>query len=85
MQRITISVTDEIASALAREARRRGMSASAIARDALGTHLHLVIESGGRRKLGIVGIGASEGDAHARDLDRTLAQEWGDPGFDRGG
>lgn len=84
MNRITISVPDDIAAALAREARRRGLSVSAVARDALGSHLHLVAEPVVKRKLGIIGIGASDGDSNARQLDRALTAEWGDPDFDRG-
>lgn len=77
-------MTDDIAAALAREARRRGLSVSAVARDVLGSHLHLVTEPVAKRKLSIIGIGASDGDSSARQLDQALAAEWGDPDFDRG-
>lgn len=75
MKRTTISLPDDLASALAREARRRNRSASEITRDALANHLGL---AGHRpRKLPIADLGAS-GERHtARDMEELLAREWG--------
>jgi len=64
---------DSLAAALAREARRRRVSVSQIAREALEARL------GGatRRRLPFVGLGRSGYRTTARDLDALLEAEWG--------
>lgn len=83
MNRITISVTEEIDQAIKREARRQGCSVSAVARVALGNHLHLVVDPNARRKLDIIGIASGDGSGWSERVDEILAEEWGDPDFDR--
>ncbi len=83
MNRITISVTPEIEQAMRREARRRGSSVSAVARDALGQHLHLVVSPHGNRHVGFAALGNSNEPGAAERVEEILAAEWGDPDFDR--
>lgn len=83
MNRITISVTPEIEQAMRREARRQGSSVSAVARDALGQHLHLEIEPGGRRRIGFAALGSSNEPGAAERVDEILAEEWGARDFGR--
>jgi hypothetical protein len=84
MNRITISVTPEIEQAMRREARRQGCSVSAVARDAIGAHLHLVVSADSpRRKLGFVGIGEGGGESWAERAEEVLDRDWGDQNFDR--
>lgn len=76
MRRTTISLPDEIADALEREARRRSQPASAIAREALTEYLGIG-GPGDRRELPFAGLGRS-GHAHiGRDMEALLEQEWG--------
>lgn len=84
MQRITISLPDELASAVKRESRRRGCSVSALAREAMGEHLHLVVEPGQRRKVGFAAIGKSGRPAVTERIDEVLEREWTHPDFGRG-
>lgn len=79
MHRITVSLPDEVAAAVQREARRSEKSVSAVTRDAICSHLHLVIEPNQVRSFGIVGIGESdprEGGNVASRVDEILAEEW---------
>jgi len=75
MTRITISLPEELANAVAREASRRRTSVSQVAREALEARL-------GRgdtpRVLPFVAIGRSGHHTTARDIDEILAEEWGD-------
>jgi len=76
MKRTTISLPDELALALDREAQRRHASASEIARTALAQHLGL---SGDQpRKLSFIGLGHSGHHTTARDMEKLLEQEWND-------
>jgi predicted transcriptional regulator len=75
MKRTTISLTDELADALEREARRRAVPASAIARDALASHLGLG-DSSVRRRLAFAAVGRSGKRTTARDMEDLLAVEW---------
>ena len=75
MRRTTISLPDELADALEREARRRSSSASAIARDALSDYLG-VGRSGERRELPFAALGRSGRTTTARDMEELLALEW---------
>lgn len=67
-----------------REARRQGCSVSAVAREALGNHLHLTIAPGQRRHVGFAAIGQSNEPDIAQRVDEILAEDWGDPSFDSG-
>lgn len=81
MKRTTLSLPDDLAQALAREARRRSTSASAIARDALARHLHLV--PGEARPLPFAALGHSGHRTTGRDMEQLLAREWDEPPRDR--
>lgn len=74
MRRTTISLPDELAGALEREARRQGTSASAIARQALMTRLGL--SEGETRELPFAGLGRSGARDTARRAEEILAREW---------
>jgi predicted transcriptional regulator len=75
MKRTTISLPEEIAGALEREARRRAVSASAIARDALAGYLGLG-DADDHRRLPFAGVGRSGHRTTARDMEELLAAEW---------
>ena len=77
MKRTTVALTDELATALAREARRRGRSASEIAREALARHLGLA--AGGPRELPFASLGASGHTTTGRDMEALLDAEWDEP------
>jgi Arc/MetJ-type ribon-helix-helix transcriptional regulator len=74
MKRITISLPDELATAVEREARRRRVSVSAVARRALAERLGAV--DGARRRLPFVALGRSGERNVARDAEEVLAREW---------
>jgi predicted transcriptional regulator len=75
MKRTTISRPDELALALQREARRRGVPASAIARDALSKQLGLSA-AGEERELPFAALGRSGHATTARDMEALLEREW---------
>jgi hypothetical protein len=81
MKRTTLSLPDDLADALAREARRRSTSASAIARDALSKHLRLVPTEA--RPLPFAAVGHSGHRSTGRDMEELLAREWDDHARDR--
>jgi predicted transcriptional regulator len=81
MKRTTLSLPDDLAQALAREARRRSTSASAIARDALAKHLHLI--PGDARPLPFAALGHSGHHTTGRDMEKLLAHEWDEHARDR--
>ncbi len=70
MTRITISVPDDIAQRIAREAKRTGKSVSELIREALA--LQRVQR---RRRLPIAGLGRSGTKRTARNADAVLADE----------
>jgi plasmid stability protein len=70
--RITLSLPDDFASALRREARRRHTSVSAVAREALGERLHLSAEE--PREVPFAALGRSGDGRNARESDRALAE-----------
>jgi Arc/MetJ-type ribon-helix-helix transcriptional regulator len=74
MMRTTITLPNDLAAALVREARRRDTSVSEVVRTALSESLGL---SGGRRRLPIAGLGRSGHRHTARDAEKILAKEWG--------
>jgi predicted transcriptional regulator len=74
MKRTTISLPDEIASALQREARRRDVSISEVTRQALLAYLGLAAST--PRALPFAALGRSGHRHTARDLEEVLAAEW---------
>ena len=75
MRRTTISLPDDLADALEREARRRSRPASAIARDALSAYLGI----GGpdeQRELPFAAVGRSGQHTTGRDMEQLLEREW---------
>jgi len=81
MKRTTVSLPEEVADALAREARRRNVSASAITRDALARHLGIARET--PRELPFASVGRSGRRRTARDMERLIEREWNEPARDR--
>ena len=77
MNRTTLSLPDDVADALRREAHRRHTSASAVARDAITAHLHLLPEQS--RPVPFAAVGRSGQRNIARDMEELLAREWTDP------
>jgi len=75
MRRTTVSLPDELADALERESRRRAVSASAIARDALTQYLGLG-RAGDQRELPFAAVGRSGHRSTARDMEELLEREW---------
>lgn len=76
MRRTTVSLPDDLASALDREARRRQASVSEITRTALVRHLGLDEER--PRELSFAALGHSGHRTTARDMEKILEEEWGD-------
>ena len=74
MQRTTISLPDNVAAALNREARRRRIPVSQVAREAIEARLGL---QGARRKLPFIAIDRGGDRTTARDAEEILAREWG--------
>lgn len=72
MRRTTISLPDDLAAAVEREARREGTSVSQVAREALEARL-------GRRerRLPFAALGRSGHRNTARDFEEILDAEWG--------
>jgi predicted transcriptional regulator len=79
MKRTTISLPDELAAALEREASRRRVPVSQVAREAIQARLGW--KASGRRDLPFAALGRSGHSSTARDLEAILADEWVD---DRG-
>jgi hypothetical protein len=80
MQRRTISLPDRVAAALDREARRRRVPVSQVAREAIEERLGLQEEKGERPKRHIPFAGIVSGDNPnvSRDWDEILAATWAD-------
>jgi hypothetical protein len=76
MHRTTLSLPDDLAQALTREARRRSVSASAVAREAIAKHLGFSPD--GPRELPFAALGRSGQRHTARDMEELIAQEWDD-------
>lgn len=74
MKRITISLPDELATAVQREARRQRVSVSEVARQALAEHLG--IDGPERRRLPFAALGRSGQPDIAERMEEILAQEW---------
>ncbi len=75
MARTTINLPDDLAAALKREARRRGVPVSQIAREAIEARLGRV--QAGRREIPFAALGRSGHRSTARDLEAILEAEWG--------
>lgn len=73
MKRTTISLPDDLAAALQREARRRRAPISQIAREALATRYG---HAAGKRTIPFAAIGRSGQRTTARDAETILAREW---------
>jgi predicted transcriptional regulator len=74
MKRTTISLPDDMARALGREARRRGTSVSAVAREALAERLGL--RDAETRTVPFAALGRSGERETARRAEEILAAEW---------
>jgi predicted transcriptional regulator len=75
MMRTTITLPDDLARLLAREARRHDTSVSDIVRRAVTSFLDL--STGGRRELPFAALGRSGRRHTARDAEKILTAEWG--------
>ena len=75
MRRTTISLPDELADALDREARRRSLPVSAIARDALSDYLGIGSPDE-PRELPFAALGRSGSRTTGRDMEQLLQREW---------
>jgi predicted transcriptional regulator len=81
MKRTTISLPDDLAQSLSREARRRDVSTSELTRQALQEHLGLT--PGRARTVPFAAIGRSGHTNTARDMEQLLEHEWNDDARDR--
>lgn len=73
MKRTTISLSDDLASAAEREARRRRVSVAEVARTALAEHLGM---SSARRRIPFAGIVDSGHTDTAELAEEVLEREW---------
>src|SRR5215208_970394 len=73
MKRTTISLPDDVTRRLRREAQRRGVSVSELARQALQAYLN----NGEARNLRFATLGAGGHTDTAENMKAMLAQEWG--------
>jgi hypothetical protein len=69
-----MSLPDDLAAALEREARRRGVAVSQIAREAIQARLGISVDD--RRWLPFFALGRSGHHNTARDLEDIMASEW---------
>jgi predicted transcriptional regulator len=76
MKRTTVTLPDDLAQALDREAQRRRSSASEVTRSALAQHLGLTQSQ--PRELAFADLGHSGHRTTARDMEQLLEQEWDD-------
>jgi hypothetical protein len=74
MKRTTISLPDDLAAALGREARRRRVPVSQIAREAIEERLGRT--EARKRELPFIGIGNSGYNTIAEDMEELLKTEW---------
>jgi predicted transcriptional regulator len=75
MKRTTIALSDDLAAALSREARRSNRSASEVAREALARYLGLALDV--PRELPFAAVGRSGRNTVGRDMEDLLS-EWDD-------
>jgi len=78
MKRTTISLPDDLAAALEREARRLRVPVSQVAREAIEAGLHGAPT--GAAELPFAALGRSGHHSTARDLEDILAAEWSHAG-----
>ena len=76
MRRTTISLPDDVAAGLEREARRRRVPVSRVAREAIEAQLGRPPKGG--RVIGFAALGRSGHHTTARDIDKIIEDEWGD-------
>jgi metal-responsive CopG/Arc/MetJ family transcriptional regulator len=81
MKRTTVSLPDDLALALNREAERQHTSASEITRAALTAHLGLKADR--PRELRFARVGRSGHRTTARNIEKLLQREWNDLPRDR--
>lgn len=81
MKRTTISLPDDLAQSLQREARRRDVSTSELTRQALQAHLGLT--PGQARTVPFAAIGRSGHADTARNMEDLLEHEWNEHPRDR--
>ena len=74
MKRTTISLPDDLAQALNREAQRQRVAVSEVARVALANHLGL--SGSAPRELRFAALGRSGRHTTARDMEQLLEREW---------
>ena len=74
MKRTTITLPDDTAVLLEREAKRRGTSVSEVARQVFTAHFRP--EAEGKRRLPFVGIAASDHTDTAAQAEEILAEKW---------
>jgi predicted transcriptional regulator len=74
MKRTTISLPDALAAALSREARRRRVPVSQIAREAIEARLGG--QTGAKRQVPFAALGRSGHRNTSRDFDKILEAEW---------
>ncbi len=77
MKRTTISLPDDMAGWLARDARRRSTSVSEVAREIFSAHFGL--NSHEPRRLPFESLGRSGFHDTAENIKKILAEEWGGP------
>jgi predicted transcriptional regulator len=75
MTRTTVTLPDDLAALLAREARRHDTSVSEVVRRAVASFLGLTGET--RRELPFAALGRSGRRHTARDAEKILTVEWG--------
>ena len=76
MRRTTISLPDDVSTGLEREARRRRIPVSHLAREAIEAHLGR--PDGKRRAIRFAALGRSGHHDTAERFEEILAAEWGD-------
>jgi len=76
MRRTTISLPEEVATGLEREARRRRIPVSQLAREAIEAHLGR--PDGERRTIRFAALGRSGHHDTAEKTEEILEAEWGD-------
>jgi hypothetical protein len=75
MTRTTVTLPDDLAALLAREARRHDTSVSDVVRRAVSAFLG--VSGSGRRELPFAALGRSGRRHTARDAEKILTAEWG--------
>ncbi len=81
MKRTTIKLPEDVDREMRDEAARRGMTVSEWTREAITSHLP---HQRGQRRLRAVAVGNSGRSDISERIEEILAEEWGDPDFDRG-